>query len=140
MQPGYYPPAVPNQDEEHLRQLSVAHYIYAGLQCFMVFFGLTFFGFGLAMIARPDWFKGAEPPPLLLSGVFMGLGLFFSLMTIGFAYCTYLAGRSIKERRRHTFCMIVAAFNCLSMPLGTILGVLTLIVLQRPTVKPLFRP
>jgi hypothetical protein len=90
------------------------------------------------MIARPEWFQGSEPPPLLMSGVFMGLGLFFSILTIGFAYCTYLAGKSLRDRQRYTFCLVIAGINFLSMPLGTILGVFTFVVLQRPSVKVMF--
>jgi hypothetical protein len=36
------------------------------------------------------------------------------------------------------FCLVVAGVSCLFMPFGTILGVLSLIVLNRPSVKLLF--
>ncbi len=141
MQP--YPPVAPDhpdvaQDVEHLRQLSVAHYVYAALQCFFVIFSATFFGIALAMIARPEWFHGAEPPAILLSGFFMSLGLAMSFLSIGFAYCSYRVGRSLKERRHYGFCKLISAFNCLSMPVGTVLGVFTLVVLSRPRVKAMF--
>jgi len=36
------------------------------------------------------------------------------------------------------FCLIVAGIICIFMPLGTILGVFTIIVLVRPSVKAMF--
>ena len=138
MQPSSYPPPVPNEDAEHLRKLSVAHYIYAALQGFFVLFGLTFFGLALAMIAQPEWFQGSEPPPVLTSAVFMGIGLAISVASIGFAFCTFKAGKALLARQHYSYCMGLAAFNCLWMPLGTILGIFTLIVLSRPTVKAMF--
>ena len=48
------------------------------------------------------------------------------------------AGRSIKRRKRHAFCLVVAGLSCFFMPFGTILGVFSLIVLNRPSIKLLF--
>ena len=48
------------------------------------------------------------------------------------------AGRSIKNRRRYTFCLIVAALSCLFMPFGTVLALFDFIILSRPTVKATF--
>jgi hypothetical protein len=50
------------------------------------------------------------------------------------------AGRSIARRKRHLFCLIVAGMACLMMPFGTVLGVFTLITLNRPSVKAKFNP
>ncbi len=49
-----------------------------------------------------------------------------------------IAGRSIARRERWMFCILVAAFCCGSMPFGTALGVLTIVVLVRPSVKTVF--
>jgi hypothetical protein len=39
----------------------------------------------------------------------------------------------------YIFCLVIAAVECIFMPFGTVLGVFTIIVLQRPTVKAMFR-
>jgi hypothetical protein len=44
----------------------------------------------------------------------------------------------LSERRNPTFIMVIAAIQCLNMPLGTALGVFTIVVLQRASVKRLF--
>ena len=53
---------------------------------------------------------------------------------------TAYAGRCISRRQKYTFCLIAAGLNCMHMPIGTILGVFTLIVLTRDSVRQLFRP
>ena len=50
----------------------------------------------------------------------------------------YLTGSSLKQRRRRTLCFVVACLMLPSFPLGTILGVFTIIVLRRPSVQELF--
>ena len=54
------------------------------------------------------------------------------------AACVALAGRELARHGGYTYCLIVAAIECLFMPFGTALGVLTLIVLMRPSVKAQF--
>jgi len=50
------------------------------------------------------------------------------------------AGLKLKRRQSYTFCFVVAAIECALMPMGTILGVFTLLLLYKPEVKELFRP
>jgi hypothetical protein len=136
--PAYPPPGLPNQDEDHLRQLSIFHYIYAGFQALFSFIGLIFVGMGGAMAFRPELFEGPDQPPPFLGGLFIGIGVFIVLLILGTAFLTFLAGRYINQRKHHTYCLVVAGFNCLSLPLGTALGVFTIVVLIRPTVKAMF--
>jgi hypothetical protein len=44
----------------------------------------------------------------------------------------------LKRHTNYTYCLVVAAIECMFTPFGTVLGVLTIIVLVRPTVKALF--
>ena len=48
------------------------------------------------------------------------------------------AGFCLLGYRARTFCLVVAGFNCVNMPLGTILGVFTIVVLLRPAVTARF--
>ena len=54
------------------------------------------------------------------------------------AVLVLVAGRKIAKRKSLLFCQVIAGLLCVLMPLGTALGVFTLIVLMRPTVKQLF--
>jgi hypothetical protein len=76
-------------------------------------------------------------------GSFLG-GMFITMGTIGFlvlmlsAALSIVAGRNLAAHRGYVFCVVVAALECLWVPLGTILGVFTIVVLQRESVKELF--
>ncbi len=49
------------------------------------------------------------------------------------------SGISMIRRRYSTFGMIVASFTCLAIPIGTILGIWTLVVLNKPGVQAIYR-
>lgn len=79
-----------------------------------------------------------QSPPAFLGWFFVVIGLFFSLLGWTIATCIAIAGRSIAARKRLIFCQVIAGVECLFMPFGTALGVFSLIVLLRPSVKELF--
>lgn len=68
----------------------------------------------------------------------MILGGFLILFGWTFAILTLIAGRCISLRKHYTFCLVVACIECFSVPFGTVLGVSTLLVLNRALVKELF--
>jgi hypothetical protein len=123
---------------DELRLLSIFHYVLAGLSALFGLLPLIYVGFGAAILSgRLDGGKGGPPPPFL--GWFViGLGLF--LMALAFLYVAGLiwAGRSLARRRSWILCMVVAGISCAFAPLGTALGVFTIVVLARPEVKALF--
>jgi hypothetical protein len=126
------------QDEEQLHLLSVFHYVLAAICALCSLFPLIYFGIGLAMMAGAG---GDRPEPFgpLLAGCFVaGIGGLFLVAAVGYALALFLAARFLAERRRHTFCVVVAAISCSFTPLGTVLGVFTLIVLFRPSVRAQF--
>jgi hypothetical protein len=52
--------------------------------------------------------------------------------------CLIWSGYCLRKRRLRVLSMLVAVVSCLFFPLGTALGVFTLIVLNRPAVKAVF--
>ena len=67
-----------------------------------------------------------------------GVGTFIIVSGWTMAACVLAAGRMLARRRRYLFCLVMAGIECLMMPLGTILGVFTIIVLSRESVKAAF--
>jgi hypothetical protein len=127
------------QDEDHLRILSILHYVFGGLLLLGGFFPLLYVGFGILMLSGalngPNT-RNAPPPGLAwFFIVFFGA---MSLLVWALGLCTLFAGYNLSHRSRYLFCFIVAAICCIQMPLGTILGVFTIIVLSRPSVKEMF--
>ena len=128
-----------NQDEEHLRLLAIFHQVVGGLCCLFALFPLLYFMLGLFMMSGGSHPERAGEFGPLFAGCFMaGLGGLFLAMATAFAVALFLAGRYLRERRRHTFCVVVAAVSCAFSPFGTVLGIFTLIVLFRPSVQALF--
>jgi len=131
----------PEQDVEHLRLLSIFHYVAGGLLAVMSCIPIIHVIVGLVFLNRPNLFPGAgrQPIPLETMGaLFIIIGAVVILIGWVSAALVLLAGRSLARRRHYTFCVIVAGLSCLSFPIGTALGVFTLVVLLRPSVKPLF--
>ena len=129
-----------SNDEEHLRLLSIFHYVVGGLAALFSFFPLLYSAFGGFMLyasAHPQTQQG-EPPPPFLGWLFIAFGCFGFLAGVAFAICIVLAGRFIAGRRRYWFVFITGCVQCLFFPFGIILGVFTIIVLSRASVKQLF--
>jgi hypothetical protein len=126
-------------DAEHLRLLSIFHWILAG---FVALLGLVplFYGlFGLAMVgAGMSTGKPEAAPAVLFGGCFVVVALIGGLMAAGLVVLLALTGKYLAERRNYTFCQVTACCECLFQPLGTLLGIFTLVVLTRDTVRALF--
>ncbi len=101
-----------NNDKEHLRLLAIFHYVVAGLAAVFSFFPLLYTTVGAIFIfaARHGTPKPGEE----------------------------LAGRSLSSHKHYTFALVIACIECLFIPFGTILGVFTIIVLSRQSVRGLF--
>jgi hypothetical protein len=130
-----------NQDAEHLRLLSIFHYIVAGLAALFSFFPLLYTTGGAIFIfaARHGTAKpGEDLPPEFLGWIFAVLGSLLFLIGIAMAICILIAGRSLALRKRYSFALVMACIECLFIPFGTILGVFTIVVLSRESVKALF--
>lgn len=135
------PPPHPQllEDAEHLKLLSIFHYVLAGLTSLAGFFPLIHVAMGAMMLSGS--FSGgpsAGAPPDAFGWIFVVIGGAVSLLLWCFAMALFVAGRALAARRSRTFCFVIAAISCAGFPLGTALGVFTILVLQRPTVRALF--
>jgi hypothetical protein len=130
-----------NQDKEHLRLLAIFHYIVAGLAGLFSFFPLLYTTVGAIFIfaARHGTAKpGEDLPPEFLGWIFAVLGSVLFLIGVTMAICILIAGRSLALRKRYSFALVMACIECLFIPFGTILGVFTIVVLSRESVRGLF--
>lgn len=128
-----------DQDAQHLRLLSIFHYVVAGITFLFGCFPVFHIAFGAMVLLRPDMFNGGEnPPPPFLGAMFVGVGLAIMLGIWFIAALMAAAGWFLAQRRYHLFCLVVAAVSCLFMPFGTVLGIFTIIILSRPSVQALF--
>lgn len=124
------------QDLEHLRMLSIFHYVIGGITAVFSLIPVIHLVLGLALATGR--LEGTDPEARIF-------GLFFAAFAIVVIACgltlagfIVYAGRCLQQRRRHMLCMIVAGLSCMMMPFGTILGVFTLVTITKPSVKALF--
>jgi hypothetical protein len=125
-----------NQDLEHLNLLSIFHYVVGGLTA--VFACIPFIHFTIGLLMASGRLEGREPALHVIGVALMTIAALFILSGWGLAVAMVGAGRALAKRRHYTFCLVVAAAECLLMPFGTILGVFTIVVLMRESVKRLF--
>ena len=132
-----------DRDTEQLNLLAIFHYVVAGLAALFSFFPLIYTTIGaiFVFVARHGTPKpGEELPPEFLGWIFIGIGSFLFLLGIAMAICIFIAGRSLSHRKGYSFALVMACIECLFIPFGTILGVLTIVILARESVKALFAP
>ena|SRR6478736_2928326 len=128
-----------DQDAEQLRLLSIFHYVVGGLMALFACIPIIHLLVGLFMIFGSSVHRhGASQPPMFIGIFFVLIALAFIVFGWTLAILTLLAGRSLNGRRRYTFCFVIACLLCSFAPFGTVLGVFTIIVLLRPSVKKLF--
>jgi len=143
-------------DREHLSALSIGHFILAGVALFSGIPALIWgvagaklvdeAGSDLAMAMGDISGQGAVDPfgggadammqsveSLLVTAIVAALAI--ALIS---AVHLVVVGVMIRKRRWWTFCYLTGWGECLMFPFGTILGVFTIIVLGRPSVKKLF--
>jgi hypothetical protein len=130
-----------DRDTEQLNLLSIFHYVVAGLAALFSFFPLLYTTIGIIFIfaARHGTAKpGEDLPPEFLGWIFAVLGSLLFLMGVAMAISILIAGRSLALRKRYSFALVMACIECLFVPFGTILGVFTIVVLSRESVRELF--
>ena len=139
---GARPPAAANRDEEHLRLLSIFHYVDAAITALMGTIPFIHLILGILLVANPGFFTEGNPskppPPAFIGWFFIVMAGFFILAGWTLAACLFCAARCLAARKRRHFCLILAGLNCLKMPIGTVLGVFTIVVLLKPSVQTLF--
>ncbi len=126
-----------NKDYEHLKWLSISFYVYAGLTALFACFPFIHLFIGIAMVSG-SFEQGNNPPPAAFGWFFIGIASIFILLGFTLAVFNILAGKYLKQQTKYTFCFVIAVINCMFAPLGTVLGVFTIIVLLRDSVKAMF--
>ena len=131
--------AASNQEEQHLQLLSIFFYIFGGIMAVFACFPIIHFVMGLVFIGLG---LGSGTKETL---AFAPVGLFISLIAgtvilagLSFAVCLILTGRFLNQRSHYMFCLVMSGIACVFMPLGTILGVFSLVTLTKPSVKQRF--
>lgn len=136
-------------DNDQLNLLSTLFIVYGVLAFFLSLGGIFYATMMSAMFSQMPLFTtngtghapggGAQPMfPPAFANMFLMIGLFSAAISFAMGVLSLYASKCIKERRNWTWVMVAACVDCIHVPLGTALGVFTLIVVNRPSAKALF--
>lgn len=128
------------QDAEYLKLLAIFHYVLAGMMALWGSFPVIHLLVGIGLMFAPiDQSKPGQPPLEFVGGFFAVIAGTFIAAGWTLALCTFMAGRNLARRQNYMYCFVVAGvMAAVCTPFGTILGVFTIIVLLRPSVKEAF--
>ena len=135
------PPTPPRREDiDHLNLLSVFHYVLGGIGFFLACFPLIHVTLGWIMVHHPSMMSGnhGTPPPAAVGYLFIVIGGLLVIAGWIVALLTVVSGWMISRRRNRIFSIVIAALLCAFVPFGTVLGVFTIIVLSRESVKQLY--
>jgi hypothetical protein len=129
-----------DEDIHYLKLLSIFHYIVGGLAALFAFFPAIYVVIGIVAVCAPGSLESeGEAMPLVIGWLFIIIGTVFVLIGWAFAFCVILTGRYLARQVHYMFCMVIGAIECLFMPFGTALGIFTIVVLARSSVKKMFK-
>jgi hypothetical protein len=143
------------RDEGHLTALSICHYVLGGITIVFSSIFIIYIAIGSVMasgnfpIVPPASSAGSpmtQPGAAAAAASITQTMTFAGRMLIVVGSCfvaigwtigilTIVSGVCIARRRRRIFSLVMAGVCCLMMPLGTILGIFTILVLVRDSVK-----
>jgi hypothetical protein len=128
-------------DSDLLTLLAIFHYVGAALALVGILFLVVHYGIMRTVMTNPEVTKNIQtsgPTPAQMLGMFTWLYGVLGAVSLGYGVLNVLSAMSIQARRRRTLSMVVAGLNCIHIPLGTLLGVFTFVVLMRPSVQQLY--
>jgi len=124
-------------DNEHLNLLSIFYFIFGGLSILGSFFVLAYiFLIGSIFSSIPVESSDFENVPISII-FYIALGIFAFILIYGILLI--IAGTSIRKKTNRIFSLIVGCIAVASFPLGTALGVFSIIVFTRNSVVDLYR-
>jgi len=124
------------QDEQHLKLLSMFHYIVGGLTAFFSCIPFIHVAIGIAILCGA--FDGEDAPPKFIGWFFVILPSLFIIAGWTLSALIVIAGSKLRKHTSRTFCLVIGGIECICMPFGTVLGVFTIVVLMKDSVQKLF--
>jgi hypothetical protein len=130
-----------------LRILAVLEAVYGALTFAFSLIFVFYIFMGLQIARNPGFFsspatRGGTPtapfPPQEFGYIFVVIGALAMLFGWAMAGLSLYSAKCLRERKNWSWVMAAACLNCLHVPLGTALGVFTIVVINRPSVRASF--
>jgi hypothetical protein len=130
------------EDLEQLKLLGVFHYVVGGLSALFSCMFLIHLSIGLFVLLRPESMSGPEGdlPPEFIGYLFTFVGGLFFLLGIAFSGSVIYSGILLRKQKKYLFSFVMGCIECIFLPFGTVLGIFTIIVLSKESVKRIYAP
>ena len=125
-----------SQESEQLDLLGIFHYVVGGMTALFSCLPFIHLAIGIALLTGK--MDGPNPPPAMMGWFLISFAAFFILCGWTLAILITLTGRRLRQRRAQKFCFIIGCVECVLMPFGTVLGVFTILLLNKESVRQLF--
>jgi len=127
---------------EHLRLLSIFHFVGAGLAVLGILFLLAHYAMFHTLVSNPKMWENQKNPMPIQPAEFFAIFRWFYVIGGAWFFVSgvlnLISGVYLRARKHRTFSLVVAVMNCLHIPLGTALGAFTIVVLIRDSVRELY--
>lgn len=128
------------KDNDQLNLLSIFHFVVAGLTLFGMGFLIVHYLIMSTVFTNPEMWKNEKNPPPpeffeMFSKVFILLYGFLGLVLVILFVLNVLSGLFLRQRKNRFFSLVVGGVNCLQIPFGTVLGIFTILILTRDSVR-----
>jgi len=133
--------AVERRDREHVKLLAIFHFVVGGLALVGVAFLCVHYFIMHTVFSNPEMWKGqnnAAPPPKVFLDAFIWFYVFMGASLVIGMVLNLLSAVFLWQKRHQVFSIIIGGLNCLQIPFGTTLGVITIMVLSRDSVRELY--
>ncbi|MEZ4758071.1 MAG: hypothetical protein R2817_14680 [Flavobacteriales bacterium] len=121
--------------QRHLSTLSILHYVYGAFICLTGLGLVLVVGVGGLLSSDLVQHGDGDAPPEWIGRLLQGFGMILFVLVESWGLLNMLSGYWIAKRRNRTGTQVIAALNCLNMPLGLALGIFTFIALGDDAVK-----
>lgn len=125
----------------NLNTLAILQYIWAGLTFFGVAIVYVFY-FVIGRVFSSEIISTASPEDEAVLGVVGGVVAIIGIVLIFFLLLStvlkVLCGIFMQKKKNRIFCIVIASIECLNIPFGTVLGVFTIIELEKLEAKQMF--
>jgi hypothetical protein len=129
-------------DADHLRLLAIFHFIAAGFALLGLLFLWGHYTLMHVFMSDPKMWTTPHgqqaPDPREFFAVFRWFYAAMALWFLASGALNVISAFCLRARKSRTFSIVVSCINCMYMPLGTILGVFTILVLARDTVREVY--
>jgi hypothetical protein len=126
------------EDRQHVRILSLFHYVVGALAALFACFPIIHLVVGIGLVTGAFGHAADEPALRLIGAVFVALATILILCGWSLAVLLIVAGTFLRRQNHYAYCLVMAGVACAFFPFGTVLGVFTIVVLSRPTVRDAF--